>query len=69
MVRLQVLILTRVGSNPATPEQIIHSFELIAQLVERRADNSQVAGSNPAKLKYYADMAELVDALDLGSSA
>ena len=45
-------------------------LEPLAQLVEHLTFNQRVAGSNPAWLTFkYAGMAELADALDLGSSA
>lgn len=42
----------------------------VAQLVESRIVAPVVAGSSPVihPFTYYADVAELVDALDLGSS-
>ena len=38
-------------------------------MVEHLTFNQRVAGSNPAWLTIYAGVAELADALDLGSSA
>ena len=48
----------------------ISYLEPLAQLVEHLTFNQRVAGSNPAWLTFeIAGMAELADALDLGSSA
>ena len=41
----------------------------LAQLVEHLTFNQRVAGSSPARVIILADVAELADALDLGSSA
>jgi hypothetical protein len=47
-------------------------YGILAQLVEHLTFNQGVPGSNPGCLifteKHFADMAELADALDLGSS-
>ena len=53
------------GSNPLTP------YEPLAQLVEHLTFNQRVTGSSPVRLIVitYAGVAELADALDLGSSA
>ena len=61
-----------VGSNPATPAR----FDPLAQSVEHLTFNQVVRGSNPRCFTrtslglffIYADVAELADALDLGSS-
>ncbi len=54
------------------PVNLHHLFcVLLAQLVEHLTFNQRVRGSNPLQdtiFKYYAGVAELVDALDLGSS-
>ena len=57
-----------VGSNPAIPAK----YGSLAQSVEHMTFNHGVRGSIPrwATINYeYADVAELADALDLGSSA
>ena len=56
------------GSSPLTSILVL---EPLAQLVEHLTFNQRVAGSSPAWLMkfYFADVAELADALDLGSSA
>ena len=41
----------------------------IAQLVEHLTFNQRVTGSSPVRLIFFAGVAELADALDLGSSA
>ena len=52
--------------NYSLPENMVS----IAQVVERRIVVPVVAGSNPVTHPYkYAGVAELADALDLGSSA
>ena len=57
-----------VGSNPATPA----SLDPLAQSVEHLTFNQGVPGSNPGRVTnpyYRAGVAELADALDLGSNA
>ena len=69
VVRQRSLESPFVGSNPAAPA--ICFCEPLAQLVEHLTFNQGVAGSSPAWLTilyFYADVAELADALDLGSS-
>ena len=56
------------GSNPASPV-----YGILAQMVEHLTFNQVVRGSNPRCLIEFvriqnADVAELADALDLGSS-
>ena len=45
------------------------NYDSLAQLVEHLTFNQRVAGSSPARVIILADVAELADALDLGSSA
>ena len=53
-----------VGSSP-----IYHPTGLLAQLVEQLTLNQWVPGSSPGQPTLTADVVELVDTLDLGSSA
>jgi hypothetical protein len=68
-VRQRTLTPSCAGSNPDSPA----IYEPLAQLVEHLTFNQRVEGSNPSWLtiflKKYAGVAELADALDLGSSA
>ena len=56
-----------VGSNPATPATF---FDPLAQSVEHLTFNQGVPGSNPGRVTIFhrAGVAELADALDLGSN-
>ena len=55
-----------VGSSPAAPAK----YDSLAQLVEHLTFNQGVPGSSPGWItNFFADVAELADALDLGSSA
>ena len=50
--------------------RVSFNLEPLAQLVEHLTFNQRVEGSSPSWLTiYYAGVAELADALDLGSSA
>ena len=67
-VRQRTLTPSCAGSNPASPA----IYEPLAQLVEHLTFNQRVEGSSPSWLTIfneYAGVAELADALDLGSSA
>ncbi len=56
--------------DPFLPSHFIYNlFEPLAQLVEHLTFNQRVEGSSPSWLTLYAGVAELADALDLGSSA
>jgi hypothetical protein len=73
-VRHRTLTATCVGSNPASPaifKKTHYNNEPLAQLVEHLTFNQRVEGSSPSWLTIYthrAGVAELADALDLGSS-
>ncbi len=47
---------------------IFELYEPLAQSVEHLTFNQRVEGSNPSWLTIFAGVAELADALDLGSS-
>ena len=64
-VRHRTLTPVFVGSNPAIPA----IYGPLAQLVEHMTFNHGVRGSIPRWATKYAGVAELADALDLGSSA
>jgi hypothetical protein len=68
-VRQRTLTPSCVGSNPTSPA--IPYLEPLAQLVEHLTFNQGVEGSSPSWLTTLpsAGVAELADALDLGSSA
>ena len=83
-VRQRTLTPSCVGSNPASPaifcfKVFFNLYEPLAQSVEHLTFNQRVEGSSPSWLTkvfcfskitiHYAGVAELADALDLGSSA
>ena len=58
------------GWNPGTPQPLFIIFEPVTlQLVEHLTFNQRVEGSSPSWLIILSGVAELADALDLGSSA
>ena len=74
-VRHRTLTPAFVGSNPTSPVEVLY-YGALAQSVEHLTFNQVVRGSNPRCFTrtslglffIYADVAELADALDLGSS-
>ena len=79
-VRHRTLTPAFAGSNPASPVIKVQTYGPLAQAVEHLTFNQVVRGSSPRWLTFFlifpslweviffADMAELADALDLGSS-
>ena len=70
VVRHETLTLASVGSNPATPANFTNLNNIygpLAQLVEHMTFNHGVPRSNRGWVTKYADVAELADAIDLGS--
>ena len=64
----QLVALALAGSIPVRTVSR-NTNDSLAQLVEHLTFNQRVAGSSPARVIILADVAELADALDLGSSA